>query len=162
MPSPKKSLILDTNLLVLLVLGSVDRERIPDGKRTQEYTVSDWDNLIQFISVFDQIVVSPYILAETSNLADVYTGDMKKLPFLELKNWMEKDEFVEKFIPAKTIVESRFFTQYGLTDACVIEMADDYTAILTNDGPLANHARAEGKEVFTIQDIRSLLNETYE
>jgi hypothetical protein len=39
-----KGILIDTKLLVLLVVGSVNRDRIPAFKRTSGYTPADWES----------------------------------------------------------------------------------------------------------------------
>lgn len=38
-----RGILIDTNLLVLLLVGAVNRDRIPKFKRTRGYTADDWD-----------------------------------------------------------------------------------------------------------------------
>jgi hypothetical protein len=39
-----KGVLVDTNLLVLLLVGSINKRRIPEFKRTQSFTIEDFHN----------------------------------------------------------------------------------------------------------------------
>ncbi len=64
----------DTNLLVLFVVGAVNRERIESFERTSSYTKEDYKLLLQFLANFKKLHTSPHVLAEVSNLADLCGG----------------------------------------------------------------------------------------
>ena len=59
---------LDTNLLVLLIVGSESRELIPKHRRLEHFTVDDFDILAEFLENADRLYVTPNTLTETSNL----------------------------------------------------------------------------------------------
>jgi hypothetical protein len=40
-----RGILIDTNLVVLLIVGSVNRDRIALFRRTRQYTPADWDLL---------------------------------------------------------------------------------------------------------------------
>ena len=59
---------IDANLLVLLVVGSTDRDLIPKHRRLRVFAKEDYDLLIRFITQVDRVYVTPNTLTETSNL----------------------------------------------------------------------------------------------
>ena len=59
---------LDTNLLVLLVVGSESRELISKHRRLEHYSAEDFDILCEFLENANQLYVTPNTLTETSNL----------------------------------------------------------------------------------------------
>lgn len=65
----KGVVVIDTNLLVLLVVGSASRSYIRKHKRLSDYTSEDFDMLSLILSEFSEIVFLPHILAEVSNIA---------------------------------------------------------------------------------------------
>ena len=66
-----RGVLIDTNLLVLLVVGSVNRDRIPRFKRTSEYTPVDWDLLTGILEQIPRRYSIAHILAEVSTLKDL-------------------------------------------------------------------------------------------
>ena len=59
---------LDTNLLVLLVVGSESRELISKHRRLRDYYAEDYDILCEFLENAKTLYVTPNTLTETSNL----------------------------------------------------------------------------------------------
>ena len=70
-PPNAAGLLVDTNLLVLLVVGSVNRDRIETFKRTSKYTKADYDLLTRVLGAFQKIYTVAHVLAEVSNLTDL-------------------------------------------------------------------------------------------
>jgi hypothetical protein len=64
-------LLIDTNLLVLLAVGTVNRDRIETFKRTRQYTTADYDLLVRVLERFDKLYTVAHVLAEVSNLTDL-------------------------------------------------------------------------------------------
>ena len=78
---------LDTNLLVLLVVGSESRELISKHRRLEHYSVEDFDILAEFLENANQLYVTPNTLTETSNLVGQHGEPersllMRRLQFL--------------------------------------------------------------------------------
>ena len=63
-----KPLILDTNLLILVLVGLFDINSIGTFKRTNKYSERDYNNLIDIVKQFPKLVITPHIFAEISNL----------------------------------------------------------------------------------------------
>jgi hypothetical protein len=61
-------IVVDTNLLVLLVVGSASIEYINKHKRLTSFSTDDFELLVELIGMFSDIVMLPHILSETSNL----------------------------------------------------------------------------------------------
>lgn len=147
-------LLLDTNLFVLLVIGMIDKKEVPNNKRTKAYTQEDYEILLKFIGRFSKIIVTPYIMAETSNLVDVFSKKLKDAPFLIIKNLIEQGKFNEIHIPSIEIVKSSGFFQYGLTDAGLVEVASKKYLILTDDLKVANYAYSRSADIINFNHIR--------
>jgi hypothetical protein len=61
-------LVVDTNLLLLFLIGRTNQNRISKFKRTQAYTIEDFDLLDRFMAEFKIPITTPHILTEVSNL----------------------------------------------------------------------------------------------
>ena len=110
---------LDTNLLVLLVVGSESRELIPKHRRLEHFTVDDFDILAEFLENADRLYVTPNTLTETSNLVRQHREPersvlMRRLQFLI----HESREITVASVKASTNYN---FEQLGLTDAALLE-----------------------------------------
>ena len=69
--SARDGILVDTNLLVLFVVGTMNRNRIKGFKRTRQYTRSDYDLLVRVLAQFDARYTLAHVLAEVSNLTDL-------------------------------------------------------------------------------------------
>jgi hypothetical protein len=66
-----RGVLIDTNLFVLLIVGSVNRDRIPRFKRTSNYTPTDWDPLVGLLEQIPRRYSIPHVLAEVNTLTDL-------------------------------------------------------------------------------------------
>jgi hypothetical protein len=64
-------LLVDTNLLLLYLVGKTNPDRIRNFKRTSRYTVEDFELLDEIMGQFKTLVTTPHILTELSNLGDL-------------------------------------------------------------------------------------------
>lgn len=129
-----RKLILDTNLLVLYVTGSIDNARqIKNSKKLKSYyTEKDFDFLLELMEPFEEIYITPYIAAETSNLIHRdLDGWAKEQVFAFLRELLIN---VFKFIEVNPIkdTENYTFCKFGLTDNALLHLIEDYV-VLTND-----------------------------
>jgi hypothetical protein len=70
---PDRGVVLDTNLLVLLVVGLASPDYIPVHKRLSAYARSDFALLLRLLSGTSRLMVTPNTLTETMNLAGQIT-----------------------------------------------------------------------------------------
>lgn len=125
-----RGLVIDTNLLLLLVIGAVENGRfISKSNRLNGFNELDYQIIVKIISAFDQVYLTSYIAAETSNLIDL-TGHAKKLAYGIAR--LLFSEFKQIKVCIKNDCSDENFLRFGLTDASIISLATKYT-ILTND-----------------------------
>jgi hypothetical protein len=60
-------LLVDTNLLVLYAVGTVNRSRIETFKRTRQYTMDDYDLLVRVLGNFEHLYTVAHVLVGTTN-----------------------------------------------------------------------------------------------
>ncbi|VVP67780.1 hypothetical protein PS910_00256 [Pseudomonas fluorescens] len=128
-----KGLIIDTNLLLLLVIGSVEEGRhIRNSNRLNAYSKDDFDVVAQFMGKFNDVFITPYIAAEVSNLIDL-NGYARDSAFQIVRVLL--DEFKQVEVDLSKDAASDSFLIYGLTDNSLIDLVSDYT-VITNDARL--------------------------
>ncbi len=66
----KGAVVIDTNLMVLLVVGSASRNYISKHKRLSDYTIDDFDLLGLILSEFSDIVLLPHILVSVHKVVE--------------------------------------------------------------------------------------------
>ncbi|HSU14925.1 PIN domain-containing protein [Longimicrobium sp.] len=127
-------LLIDTNLFLVLVVGSHDPAHIERFKRTRAYTADDYVLLTTFISGFSRLLVTPNILTEVSNLAGQLAEPLRGEVFASLA--LLAAQAGERYFPSREAVLESGFTRLGLTDITVLLAAREHVAVLTDDLPL--------------------------
>jgi hypothetical protein len=128
-----KGVVIDTNLALLYIVGSLDRLQIRRHPRTSHFTVDDFERLGKFLKFFKKTVVTPYILAETSNLL----GNDPELRGV-LGGFVRSTS--EVLLDSEKLVSHPAFLAVGLTDAGILEIARKKYLVVTDDGPLLGFA----------------------
>jgi hypothetical protein len=147
-----RTIILDTNLLLLLMVGATRRGFIQDHKRLSNYLPEDYDRLVDLIGD-EPLVVTPHILTETSNLLPNGVHEpLRPQLRLTLKRFVTTNQ--ETHIPARIVIERGEFTKLGLTDCAVLEYPDREAVLLTDDLELHERALATGRKSINFNHVR--------
>ena len=132
---------IDANLLVLLIVGSVDRGQVGRHRRARHFTLEDYDLLSRTIEVLKRVLVTPNTLTEASNLLE--SRDDRRFLY-RLRFVVEhSDEVVVASIEA---VRNRAFPRLGLTDAVLLEAVSEERPLITADVDLYVAALSKGGE----------------
>jgi hypothetical protein len=136
-----RTLVLDANLLVLLIVGLTDRRLINQFGRTKNhFTESDFDrltNIVEFFAERKGLATTSHVLAETSNLLGERLEFMITLERFVLRVCESRKE-------ATRLVASPIFYRLGLTDAGLRDLSFRSHCILTVDKDLATAAMRGG------------------
>ena len=81
----QNGILIDTNLLILLLVGSYNEDMILSFKRTKNYTVEDYRYLKLFIAGFEKHFYTPNILTEITNLTDSINSEPSFPFFLHVR-----------------------------------------------------------------------------
>ena len=141
MPS---ALFIDANLIVLLVVGQAGRDLIAKHRRTREFTVEDYDRLIQAISQVGELRVTPNTLTEASNLLGLHGEPERKRILLTLRTLIEGSP--ETVVASADAARRDAFPRLGLTDAALLEVVSADAPLLTVDFDLYRAALESGEE----------------
>ena len=125
----QKGLLIDTNLILLYIVGSIDISRIKDFSRTSMFSEDDFSRVSKFIDYFDLKITTPHILTEASDLI----GNRQDLQFI-LRAFLENSE--EMFLESATVSKNSAFLKFGLADAAIVATAKDSYLVFTDDRPL--------------------------
>ena len=148
----RKGVIVDTNILLLLFVGSVNKKRISKFNRTENFSPEDYDLLVEIISYFSKIVVTPNILTEVSNFINQLKEPERSQSVESLAKAVTKwDEF---YVESITATQVEKFTKFGLTDSGIISLAPGKYLVLTEDFPLANYLQSIGVDTVNFNHIR--------
>jgi hypothetical protein len=150
---PRKILV-DTNLLLLFVVGSTSREWIRRHKRLGAFDVRDYMILARILTAAEKLVVTPNILTETSNLLGSPKNPSDHALFRTLAEIVETADILEEvYVPSAEVAKTRQFQYLGLTDAGILSLKDQNAVILTRDERLASECMNMGLSVLPFDPV---------
>jgi hypothetical protein len=150
-------LLIDTNLLLLLVVGLSDPTQISKHKRTRSvFTDEDFILLDHFAGRFRQIVTTPHVLTEVSNLLGQTPDTLKAIFFGRFKSFLELKSLTEETVSGNVLSKKDAFEALGIADCAISEVAKGRFLVLTIDFELAGHLAKEGVDVINFNYLRQL------
>ena len=126
-----RRICIDTSLLVLLVVGSTGEELIAKHKRLESFRINDYKHLVAVLSRFDQCIVTPNVLTETSNLLAKHR-EPERSKFFKVLHALIND-FDEIDVRSEQASNNSHFIRLGLTDAALLEIVSKSTPLITVD-----------------------------
>jgi hypothetical protein len=146
-------IVVDTNLLVLYVIGLYDLNLIQRHHKTKTYTKEDFLTLYDLLRNFKSILTTPNILTETSNLTE--TGDQNFKDSFFSKFGETLNGFAEKYSSSGELSNEKAFKKFGLADSSISKLALDGHLILTDDLRLSSYLSGQGFPVINFNHIRT-------
>jgi len=145
--------LIDTNLLLLLVVGATDPAFVSRHKNLKlgdkQLSKTHYNQLLEVIQTSDKLVSTPNILTETSNLLRQCKNPMRDNITRVFSNLINK--FEEIYIPSCEAASRTEFIRFGLTDASILTLQQRKLRIVTADGPLDESCRRLG---FTVVNLK--------
>ena len=123
-------LLVDTNLLVLLLVGTVNPNRIAQFKRTSKYSIEDFATLQGIVMQFQRRFATPQIWAEVNNLTDL---EGKELVSVREALRTQMQIVNEHYQPAAVLGEHPAYARLGLTDASICDLSQNPMLVVTDD-----------------------------
>lgn len=147
-------LAIDTNLLVLYVVGTVSRPLITRHKRLKAYTTTDFDLLSEVVVQFDRLVATPNALTETSNLVVQGILDPLRANLLgALKRLI--DAMDERYCPSIEAASDPEFLSLGVADSAWLGALEPAVTLITDDLGLYLAALRRGANVQNFTHMRA-------
>lgn len=151
--SKQKGALIDTNLLTVIIVGSLGVGEVEKFKRTNEYTTDDVVGLDSLLASFGWLAATPSVIAETCNIIDWLDGVKRQAAFSCLATYVQSVN--EHSIESKALVETPVYFKLGITDAALFHFAKNEDVVLvTADLPLYGYASGMGVEVINFNHIR--------
>jgi rRNA-processing protein FCF1 len=145
-------ILIDTNLLLLFIVGKVNIERIRDFRRTSQFTTDDFETVNIIVKLFDcKIITTPHILTQVSDLI----GRNYEFRLL-LKLIVEKFVVQEISTQSKMLINERSFFDFGLADTAIIETAKNPFLVFTDDNPLYGFLLNSKIDAVNLEQFRNL------
>lgn len=149
-----RGLIVDTNILLLFLVGSLDLKLIAKHKRVNQFTVQDFHLLDQLLRRFGAILTTPNVLTEVTNLAMQIGGAAKERLVTLLAALLQKGAFEEHVAESKEASKVKEFRRLGLTDAGIIHLTRKEWTVLTDDLHLYLALQGRGLEAINFHQLR--------
>lgn len=154
-----KTVLLDSNLLLVLLSGALGTRIFKTFKRISEYQFSDYELLTRLLGSFSILLTTPHILTEISNLAESLTGTYRRdwdTNFVALvRSEKTRIGVREKWTSAAELSERPEFLPFGLTDTALAELSTE-ALVLTEDYRLSGFLKSRGIPVLNFSDLRKL------
>lgn len=151
-PLSSSHLLIDSNLLLLLIMGSFQASLIGNWKRLSMFTVEDFACLQGLVAASKGLLVTPHILTEVSNLANSLPQWQKAEWSGYFRKWI-LEGLHEQQIRAVDIVRTDAFVHFGITDAALFHASDDLY-VLTVDARLAAYLQSHRRRVINFNHLR--------
>ena len=148
-----KGVLVDTNLLVLYLVGLVNPRRISQFKRTDKYSIEDFELLARLISLFGGMVTTPHVLSQTSDLADLSGKEFQAIRQRFRSLVANADEQYEKGL---VLVADPDFERLGLADAAIAAVCKSGCLVLTDDLTLHLTLASRGADALNFNHLREL------
>lgn len=134
---PVAEAFIDSNLLVLLAVGSVDRSQVGRHRRARSFVPEDYARLMAIVAALERVLVTPNTLTEASNLLESRSDPrfLAALRFIVA----ESEEIV---VASADATRNDAFLRLGLTDAVLLEAVSKTRPLFTADRNLYHAAAA--------------------
>jgi hypothetical protein len=143
-----RTILIDSNLMTLFIVGLYDRTFIVRHKNTASYSEKDFDKLSTILLRASSIVVTPNIVTETSNLlaqcAEPIRSRLAILLMIAMKP-SEHNRFApERYVDSLKAFANSHYVRLGVADAASLEALDRETEIISSDWNLVSTALSIG------------------
>ena len=150
--------LLDTNLFIVFIIGSIDINLIPKVGRLGAYRKDDYNLILNIINASEKLVITNSIVTETCNLLDSINNNYGYKIFKLMIEFLKKAQ--DKTNNMIEILENPVFIKFGFTDAEVVHLANQGCIVFTDDSKLfhiisnQDQKANRNQRVFNINHIR--------
>ena len=150
-----KGVVVDTDLLILYIIGSCSPDYISKFNRTYQYTIEDFQIINNLLQLFKSIIITPQILSELSNLTFKKVSKFNKY-FATVVNLLRDAN--ERYIHKDDMLLISCLPKVGFTDLSIIEAAkNNKLLVLTDDFRLTNFLVDAKCDFINLNHIRTEL-----
>ncbi len=127
-----REVLLDTEMLVLWIVGHVDLGKIGVHRRLKSWQSDDFERLKERLTQFKDHITTPHVLTEASNLIGsgkqvIATGACDALA-VYCQNCKK-----ERFVQSKVLVKNKSYLKLGLADVGILQAAAKGATVITAD-----------------------------
>ncbi|ACA15220.1 conserved hypothetical protein [Methylobacterium sp. 4-46] len=125
------AILLDTQLLVLLVVGRTSKGIVAKHKNLTEFTAEDFDLLLILLGDNPALILLPNTVSEAANLLRQHRDPERTAilrTFAEIIGG-----HAEHYVASRKVVVRREYARLGITDSAILEIGRGNLEILTAD-----------------------------
>lgn len=148
----RRGVMLDSNLLVVYLVGLLGKDHLKDCRATKAVVPGDFDLLAAFLGQFEAFATTPHILTETSNLGGRLPENLHRhfrLLFRKLTAG-----FKERSRRANELMAGENFLRFGLADAAIADTPPGRFLVLTDEVALYTLLLSRGVDVINFNHLR--------
>jgi len=145
--------LVDTNLLVLFVVGNLDRNKVGQHRRLRQFDNFDLGRVNELAKRHAKHVSTPSVLSEVSN--HLNSGDQEIVSGAgeALSYYIQKLD--EIYVPSRDLVTQAWFRKLGLADAAIIDAARETgSTVLTSEWALQGFLARIGLDAINIFNLK--------
>lgn len=150
----QRSLLLDSNLLLLWLTAQYDMRLLTTFKRVEMYTQNDAALLAWIIDQHGALVTTAHIVTEASNLGNSLSSYIKSGWFGSLAAFCLTT--VEDTPALAALAVKDELLRFGLADCALATLSTKYQ-VLTTDYRLSNTLMSSGRYVLNFADLRKMI-----
>lgn len=146
-----QAVLVDSNLLLLLVVGSAGKRYIRAHKGLSAYDENDFDILVGLVGTFSDMVTVPHVVTEVSNLSRQMRGPAKSAIIDKLRELVEQTP--ELPIGSVEGLRHSAWGRLGVTDSVLLHLCEQGIMLITADSELAIEAEMIGGDVLNFRNM---------
>jgi len=151
----RRGIIIDTNLMLVYIVGIYDPDYISQFKRTNKYDIEDFKYIHSVLSYFRKHITTPHIITELSNLS-MKIQDNRLVAYFSVFEKLLK-EMDEEYINKDEVLGLPLLPKLGITDLTIIEAAKRFKyLVFTDDFRATGYMRNMRIDVLNLNDIRTM------
>lgn len=151
-------LLIDTNLLVLRVIGDVNPQRVGVFKRVTAYTAEGYNLLRRLMTQAARLFTIPQVISEVSNLTDL-SGKEREDALRVLRHYVLLH--TETAATSRDACAHSAYERLGVTDSAILLTAERHgVAVLTNDLDLHLALQERGIPSANFTHLRNAIRRT--
>jgi hypothetical protein len=148
----RRGIIFDTNILLVFLVGLLDRSSISSFKRTASYSEEDFEILARIASAFPRLTTTPHVLTEVCNHGDSYNNASRNI-YPTIIHFIENTK--ERRTDAKTAITFAHFPVLGIADTTLFHASLNGHCVVTDDMTCHNFIEDAGGLSLNFNHLRS-------
>lgn len=147
-----KKVVIDAGPLLLYLVGFFCiKDLVYFGYKSRDLII-----LNEFLKNFSEIIITPHVLAEVSDLAENRLNE-KFSPFI-LASFERLTALEEEYIPKNEILENKKrLSKFGISDVASMSVSEKNVLFLTDDGPLFYYCRSNDVPVIHLKELDAVI-----